>query len=270
MALIIKNSKDLLKPEDFRLKILIFGDSGLGKTEFASTAPNPGVVAIETGHGQGLLTVAEKGLNYVTPANYAELEEGLLKTFEDKETIVLDSLTAATKTFIKDRALQIPRMKGESDKRKIGIPELDDYGSMGELTRRLMSKLLVRQKHIIVTALSKYKQPDPETGVGQAMTGPDLPGEMFTAAPGMFDVVLRLMSRKKLRDPKDAKSSYVERYFITDSDGQGGLAKSRLKRQGLALLDREEVFDLTTGAGTFPKLLEKVLAGYAKGVLVGK
>jgi hypothetical protein len=270
MALIIKNSKDLLKPEDFRLKILIFGDSGLGKTEFASTAPNPGVVAIETGHGQGLLTVAEKGLDYVTPTNYSELEEGLLKCFEDKETIILDSLTAATKTHIKNRALAIPRSKGESDKRKIGIPELDDYGSMGELTRALLSKLLARPKHVIVTALSKYKQPDPESGRGDWQTGPDLPGEMFLAAPGMFDIVLRIMSRRKLRDPKDAKSAYVERYFLTDSDGQGGLAKSRLKRQGKALLAKEEIFDLENGSGSFPKLLEKVLQGYAAGALGGK
>lgn len=264
MALVIKNSKNLIDPANLKLKILVFGNSGLGKTSFLGTVPGIGIAAIETGIGSGLASIADLGVDYVTPENYNEVKdvcEG--KVFKDHPAIGIDSLTAMERRIIKDKALSLPRTRGESLKRQIGIPELDDYGSMAELTTARLEDLINLDKHIIVTALEKVKQPD-ENGKGVFAIGPDLPGSMFTAAPGMFDIVLRLRARTKLADPKDAKSKYVERYFETAADGQDGLVKSRYTRRGLKLLEREEVFDLQTGAGCFPYFLKKISEGLAK------
>jgi hypothetical protein len=180
--------------------------------------------------------------------------------FKDKPALGLDSITEMTKTFIKDYCLTFPRAKGDSNKRKIGIPELDDYGSLGELARKQLRKLIQQPKHILVTALAKIKEPDSETGVGETAVGPDLPGALFYGAPAMFDLVLQLRTRSVFRIPGDPKSRFTERYFITQPTG-AYLAKNRitLGLESPPLLDAEEIFDPVTGRGCFPYLLDKIL-----------
>lgn len=263
----IKNSRELITPDKIKLKVLVYGLPGTGKTEFASSAPNPGYAACETGHGKGILTAASKGIDYCEPASLGELEEFVSgKIFGDKESLVWDSLSHSAGTVIKDAALTIPRIRGDAGKRKAGVPELDDYGVMAEMTRKLLNMLLMQDKHVIVTATEKIRMPDPETGQGETLIGPELPGQMFMGSTALFDIVLRLRTRQKLRTAGDPKSRYVERYFLTQPDGQGTVAKCRNSMNGKPLLDKEETFDLTTGAGTFPKLLEKILAGYGNEV----
>ena len=71
----IKNSKELIQPDKLRLKILVYGNPGTGKSLFASTAPDPGFLACETGAGSGILTVAEKGIDYVEPTSFNDIDE---------------------------------------------------------------------------------------------------------------------------------------------------------------------------------------------------
>lgn len=264
MAIAVSNAKALVRPDNLKLKVLIYSPPGFGKTLWAGSAPNPGFAACETGHGGGLLTLAGMDVDYIEPNSLSDLEavaNGLV--FKDKETIVLDSLSAMARTFVKDSALAIPRTKGESLKRKAGVPELDDYGVMGEMTRRILNRLLDLDKHIIVTALEKIKLPDPETGQGEMIICPDLPGEMAVGSTGMFDFVFRLRSRQIMTRPGDAKSKMTQRYLLTANDGQGSIAKARSNKKGQSFLEKEIPIDLNTGAGLFPDILAKILAGYA-------
>jgi len=268
MSLEIKNTKNLILPDKFRMVALIYGLPGSGKTQWVGTAPNPGIAACETGEGNGLLTIAGMGHDYITPANYMEFEafcNGNL--FKDKSSIVLDSLSDVNQTFIKDYALSIPRTRGESPKRRLGIPELDDYGTMGEITRRTIRKLIdsYPDKHIFVTAKEKYDKADPENGQAETLVGPELPGAMMLGSTAMFDFVFRIRTRQILRDPKDPKSRFVQRYIQTAADGQGTVAKCRGNQpdgKGHPLLDPIETINLETGEGTIPWLLEKVRAGF--------
>lgn len=261
MSLAVSNTRALIDPANVKLKVLVYGLSGLGKSTWAATAPNPGFVACETGHGHGLASIAAQGVEFVAPNCLPEFDAVCAgQVFKDKETIVLDSLSEMVRTFIKDSALAIPRPRGESDKRRRGVPELDDYGVMGELTRRAIKKLLDVPKHIIVTATERYDKPDPENGQGELLIGPDLPGAMFLGATAMFDMVLRVRAKQALRDPKDAKSRYMQRYILTEPDGQGSIVKNRYK----GALAPQEVFDLDSGAGCFPDIVRKVVAQYEK------
>lgn len=268
ISLDIKNTRDLIAPGKFRLVALVYALPGTGKSAWAATAPNPGIAACETGQGNGLLTVAGKGLDYVTPSSFAEYEaicNGNI--FKDKDSVVFDSLSEMYRTFIKDYALKIPRTRGESEKRRLGIPELDDYGTMGEVLRRTIRKLIDAhpEQHVIVTATEKYDRADPEQGQAESLIGPDLPGAMMLASTAMFDFVLRMRVRPALRIPNDAKSRYMQRYLITQPDGSGSVVKCRGNQpdgKGIPLLDKEEPVDLTTGAGTVPYIIEKILKGY--------
>ena len=186
------------------------------------------------------------------------------EVFPDKKTLVLDSLSAMAKSLIKDAAIKLPRKFGDSEKRKMGIPELDDYGSIAEMIRRIINFLIDGNptKNIIVTATERYDRPNESDAPGtESLIGPDLAGQMFLGAPAMFDFVLRLRTRPKLRNPQDAKSRYSERYFVTGAES-GVIAKCRSNAKGVALLEREEVFDITSGQGSFDYLKAKILAGY--------
>ena len=249
--------------------MLLYGLPGTGKTSWIGTLPpeSTGIAACETGVGKGLLSIADRGFECIEPENLNELEKFARgEVFPTKQVLVLDSLSSMAKTFIKDAALKIPRKMGDSEKRKAGIPELDDYGSIGEMTRKLLNILCGANptKHIIVTATEKYDRPNENDPPGtESLIGPDLAGQMFLGAPAMFDFVLRLRVRPKLRTIGDPKSRYGERYFITNQES-GTIAKCRSNSKGLALLDREEIFDLGTGQGTFDYMIKKILAGYAK------
>lgn len=262
-----RNTRELTGRDDLKLAILIYALPGTGKTDWATDAPNPGVCACETGQGSGLLTAAQKGIDFVEPENFNDVNAFCSgKFFQDKETIVVDSWTEVVRRYVKDEALKIPRAKGESEKRRMGIPELDDYGSMGELTRKLLYKLLTNfpDKHIIVTATEKYDKAGPDDPPGtESLIGPDLPGQMFLAAPAMFDFVLRMKTRPVLKDPKDAKSRYSQRYLITQPMG-GIVAKCRANSNGVPLLDMEEVVDKATGQGSFNYILDKMVKGYGQ------
>lgn len=262
MPVEIKNTRDLVDPDTLKLKVLIIGPPGTGKTTWASSAPNPGFAACETGHGHGLQSIADKGLDYAvirTKTEYDEVCAG--RVFADKDTIVLDSLSEMSKTFIKDAALAIPRSQGNSPKRQKGIPELDDYGTMAELTRRSLRQLIELDKHVIATATMRIKQPDAVTGQGAFIIGPDLPGQMFEGSVAMFDMVLFLRTRQKRRDPKDNSSRYTERYLITQPDNVH-LAKCRYTKHGRALLAKEIIFNVETGEGSFQEILRTIVEGY--------
>lgn len=248
---------------------MIYGPTGVGKTEWIGSCPpdKTGIAACETGLGSGLLTVADRGYDHVVPESLSELEGFCLgKVFPKKEILVVDSLSAMARTFIKDAALKIPRKQGDSEKRKMGVPELDDYGSIGSITASLLNKLFVnnQDKHIIVTATERWDRPNENDPPGtDSLFGPQLAGQMFTEAPALFDFVLRLRVREAFRVPGDAKTKFLQRVFQCERS-RNVIAKCRANNgKGKQLLDSEEVFDPQAGIGTFNYLVNKIVAGYA-------
>lgn len=271
MPLKISNTRDLVSPQNLRLKVLLYGLPGCGKTKFLATANKTHKLLVgscETGHGKGLLSAASEGFDYTELNSYNDFEEfctGIAA--KQYEVTGLDSLSWANKTFVKDKALSLPRAKGESQKRALGCPEIDDYGTMGELSRKLIQKLIDQSQHLVVTSTLRIDKPDADNG-GEQLVGPDLPGQLFLGSTAMFDLVLCLRTRSVLRDPRDAKSRYTERYFLTENTG-GILAKNRLSvsDKGLSFLPTEVIFDLDKELGTFDWILNQAKDAYTKFLL---
>ncbi len=263
MPLVVQNSKNLINTPDLRLKVLLFAMPGWGKTDWASRAPNPGIIACDDGHGCGLLTVAASGVDYVVPANIDELNACCSgEVFKDKQTLILDSATHACMVHAKNEALRVPRPKGDSLRRFSGVPELDDYGTIGELMRRPLRRLLMQPKHVIVTATLRVREPR-EGQTGPTIIGPELPGALMTVAAAMFDLVLCGLTRQKLLRSNDPKSRVTERYFLTQPFG-AYIAKSRLEIIGKTLLPEEVVVNRETGEGSFLDILGRLQAAYAE------
>jgi AAA domain len=266
MTLIVQNSRALISPENLKLKILLVGVPGSGKTSFVANAPNVGIGVSETGHGKGLLSVAASGVDYVEINSYEDFEAfcgGAV--FHDKDTLGMDSLSDIAKTLIKDKALKIPRTKGESQKRLLGVPELDDFGTMAELTRKLTKKFIDQPKHIICTAGLRIDKPDPENLQAETLIGADFPGQLFLGCSAMFDIVLIARSRSVLQDVKDAKSRYQQRYWMTEGSG-GYIAKNRLSVDPKigSFLPPELIYDFEKDSGTFNDIYNRAKDAYVK------
>jgi hypothetical protein len=256
----VRNTQELLNRDRLRLKVLIYALPGWGKTKWAAGAPDPGFIACETGHGNGLLTIAQEGVDYVIPTTDDELETACgNQIFTNKATKVLDSATDAVVSLVKDAALAIPRRKGDSEKREAGVPELDDYGTMGELMRRHLTRLISFPGHIVVTAKLRIREPR-EGDTGPTIIGPDLPGQLMLGASGMFDLVLVGQIRQRLADPKNPKSRISERWLLTQPTG-AYTAKSRLELAE-PVYPPEVRVDYTTGEGTFKWFLDRAVAAY--------
>jgi AAA domain len=268
LSIKIKSTREYLDPSQFRLKALIYGVPGSGKTQWLGGLPveETGIAAAETGVGNGLLTIADKGYDHIVIETMGDLDAFCSgKIFPNKKILAIDSISAVARGIIKDAALSIPRRGGESDKRKMGTPELDDYGTIASLTARFLNKLFAcnMDKHIICTATEKWDRPNETDPPGtESYFGPNLAGQMFMESTALYDFVLRLRCRQQLKNPIDPKSRYLQRYFITDRD-QNSLAKCRSNNgRGIPLLGKEEIFDLETGAGSFTYIVDKVTNGY--------
>jgi len=265
LSLKIRNTKDLIAPDSFRFVGLLYGLPGSGKTTWIGTCPaqETGIAACDLGNGNGLLTIADKGIDAIEPENLTELEKFCKgEVFPDKKILVLDNLSTMARTIVKDAALAIP-ING-SPTRKFGVPDMKDYGTIAEMIRKILVVLIQANptKHIIVTAHEKYDRPNENDPPGsESRIGPELSGQMFTAAPSMFDFVLRLRTRPVLKNPADAKSRFIQRYFQTQQE-VGLIAKARAQAKDKAILDREVIFDLGNNEGTFPDLLKKITDGY--------
>jgi len=76
---------------------------------------------------------------------------------------------------------------------------------------------------------------------------------------------LQLRTRSVLRDPKDAKSRYTQRYWITESPGNGIIAKNRLSViGGKSFLPAEMIFDPETNQGTFQDFYNRATKAYSE------
>lgn len=254
MSLTVKNSNTLA--ENYLPKIMVYGPPGVGKTDWSSTADNPGFLAVETGDGKGMMTLAGKGVDYIEPTTTADMDgffNDACPIFRDKATIVFDSISWFAKTAIKTRALAVGRTQGSSEKRKLGIPEMDDYGTMGELTRDTLNRLLAMPKGVIVTAGLREKLPSMETGKGQHIIGPDLPGDMFLTSTGMFDMVFRMGVEMIVKDGQKV----AQRYLTTQNDGTT-IAKCRPGGSRVNILEPKLIIDIAKGINTVPDIVRKV------------
>lgn len=137
------------KPEatQERLKMLVYGDKGVGKTTAAMQFPRSYLVDLEKGSSRYWKTLQEKKTDRFDTTSFDEVVEeinGLLTTRHDYRTLILDPVTIVYED-IQDKWLKIFDKYAKSDKER----EMKDYGMRywgkvkfdSRLLRRLMSRL---------------------------------------------------------------------------------------------------------------------------------
>jgi phage nucleotide-binding protein len=174
------------------LKVLIYGEPGVGKTTFAATAPSPLLIDVERG-SRSVLNVNNPVdvLEYKSVLQVEKIIEYLEKgnpTFDKYETIVIDTITELQARLVDQ---QLRQAGGGAPLYKA------DWGVWGENAQRLrmmFSMFRDINKNLIATAHTKSDKDD-ETGID--FIRPALTPGLAKAVNGMFDIVGQLKINNK-------------------------------------------------------------------------
>jgi phage nucleotide-binding protein len=209
------------KKEIHWVKMLCYGESGVGKTSLCATAPAPLIISAE----QGLLSLRKHDIAAIEVSKLAEVKEAYrLALKSEYQTVCLDSLSELGEALLSEFK------RGTKDPRQA-------YGQMNDemavLTRMFRD---IPNKHVFFIA-KQTRMVDEQTG--KVSYSPSMPGKSFAiGVPYFFDIVACM------RIGKREKEEY--RYLQT----QPSLQYEAKDRSGS--LSREEEPDLT-------KLFNKVI-----------
>ena len=171
-----------------RLKALVYGATGTGKTITAISFPEPAI--FDTEDGARHYAKYGKDLNRVVGTNLKKINgalEELLKDPQTYKTAVLDSFTKLYAAIV-DAVEQ--KMKVKTGNPSYEIQALD-YKAVKSQTKNILNKFLSLDMNVIVTAWSKTKWAKGEF-MKEEGTIPDVPDYV----PYEFDIVLELFKRE--------------------------------------------------------------------------
>jgi len=173
------------------VKALIYGDSGVGKTVLASSAPNPLFISVEG----GLLSVRQFGRNPDVIAiteftQIKEVYEHIVNNLDNWDTIVIDSLTELQRRSMEAVMKQVV---AQNSRRDPDVPGLGEYGKNGEVIRKVIRRFRDLPKNVIFTCLT-LDVTDNDTGLPIAR--PMLQGKLAAEVPAYMDLVGQLIVRR--------------------------------------------------------------------------
>ena len=207
-----------------KLKLLIYGQSGAGKTVFSAGAPKPLFLDFD-----GKVSSAASYYAHHAPERLKEIsfesltdEPGKKRPFRrfveilkdlhaqaaagnfPYETIVLDSLTLFLDAFMQDVMAENPGVK-----RPNNVPALQDYQILNIQFKDVMSKLLALPCHVIVVG---HITSETNQETGRIFWKPLVPGKLADRLPQIFTEVYRSYVVSKDNQP--------QHLMQTNSDGE--------------------------------------------------
>jgi hypothetical protein len=207
-----------------KVKLLIYGQSGAGKTVFSAGAPKPLVLDFDgkvSSAASYYSANAPEKLKQISYENLTEQADGerpfrkflrILKGLREQaaagklehDTIILDSLTLFLDAFMSDIIAENPGVK-----RPNNVPALQDYQILNLQFKDVMSKLLALPCHIIVVG---HITSETNQETGKIFWKPLVPGKLADRLPQIFTEVYRAYVIQKDGQP--------QHLLQTNSDGE--------------------------------------------------
>jgi hypothetical protein len=208
----IRKSKDV---ELSGINLLLYGNSGTGKTWYAGTAPKPLVLDFDG----GIITLRNKDIAYIPREEMSTWKKALKvidEAMESKEfeTIVIDSFTVLSMICME----HVLKFNG------VDTARIQDYGQQIRLLQGLIDTLTSNypDKNLIVICHAEPVQDD----FGKIDIRPLVVGKFSSRISLFFDEVYYATVEKKGMGSK-AKETFI----LKTRKGSNYVAKSRLQLQ---------------------------------------
>lgn len=201
MAINLKSTADV---HSNGVKMLVYSQSGAGKTTLIKTLPNPIIISSES----GLLSLEDCDIPYIEVNDMTSLKEAYEYVTSNDcnqfESIALDSISEIAEVVL------------ASEKKKAKDGRMA-YGEMDtQMTEIIRAFRDIPNKHVYFTAKLEKQQDE----MGRVMYFPSLPGNKTAQKlPYFFDLVMALRVEKDV-------DGLPQRALMVESDGLW-LAKQR-------------------------------------------
>lgn len=210
------------KPEAItkRLKLFMFGPSGVGKTTAAIQFPNSYIVDCERGTENYERLVTNSGSVVFKTTNMNEIireVKSLLSEKHQYRTLVIDPITTAFNELL------------DKCEEQVGDAHGKHYGAAGKIMKRLANLLVQLDMNVVVTAHAKAEYGANFSKIGYTFDG-------WKQLDYFFDLVVELGKKGKKRFAKVVKTR-IEQF--PDEDVFEWSYEAIQKRYDLALLERE-------------------------------
>lgn len=243
---------DAVRP---RVKALVFGASGVGKTYLALSAPGK-IAMIDTEAGSSFY--ADRGLtdyDVMHTKTFKEVRDAIRALAADKgqyETLVIDPITTIWETL--QDAAALARQKKRNSVDEVDL-ELLDWSKIKRLYKSLLTDLVNLPMNVIVTAREKDEVEKRGSELVKVGHKPDAEKSTVYA----FDSVIRLVATPEgrsaviLKDRTGATSKVIESptfstlFPFTDKK-VAGVERKAVDEQAAAEVDETEVLTDVAGA----------------------
>lgn len=163
------------KPATHKIKALVYGASGSGKTSFAGTAKNAIFLSAEG----GLLSIASLAPNYIEIKSLNDLKEAYmyLKTQPHNfDTVIIDSITEINDII-----------KSDIEKKTGKAMQIADWGTLGKEIKQQFRSFRDLPMHTIFIAQEMIESQDDNNRVSKRV--PSLNGKASTEIAYFMDIV---------------------------------------------------------------------------------
>lgn len=172
------------------LRVMIYGDPGVGKTVFTATAPSPLIIDIEDGaksiKNHPALKDKVKALKFKSIPQVEALIQYLKDdhpAFSEYETVTVDSFSDLQKRDLDNIVREAAKTDASRDRY---LPTGPDYNINTEHLRQFATDLRAIKKHIIITCHVKEEK---DGVTGRILVRPNLTPKLAGTLAGMFDLV---------------------------------------------------------------------------------
>ncbi len=160
-------------PTSHKIKAVVYGESGTGKTTLGGTCPNPIFASAE----KGLLSIKHLEPEYVDIKELKDLADMLVflrKGEHNYDTVVIDSITEISEII----KVGIERKSGKA-------MSLPDFGTLGKKIREIIRGFRDLDMHVLILALEKVEKDEDKV----VRYVPDLAGKSGTELARFMDIV---------------------------------------------------------------------------------